>query len=144
MSTGVLVVLATVLYAAFATFTSRAGGRVDSRLSSGILNGVGAVLPLLIWLALRATRRSMIPTRPSGIIFSVLAGATVGVFTILLVTIYGRGGELSFVFPVIYGGAIALTAIVGWAVFSDNFSWLHLVGVTGIVAGIGLLAVPIK
>jgi uncharacterized membrane protein len=144
MSTTLLLVLATICYAIFATFTSRAGGRIDPTLSSGILNGVGGVLPLAIWLVVRATRASLIPSRPAGIIFSVLAGVAVGAFSILLVTIYGRGGELSFVFPVVYGGAIALTAVVGWTVLGDAFSWPHLAGVTGIVAGIGLLALPVK
>ncbi len=65
-------------------------------------------------------------------------------FSILLVTIYGRGGELSYVFPIIYGGAIAATAVVGWSLLGDTFSWVHLTGVAGIVAGIGLLALPAK
>jgi drug/metabolite transporter (DMT)-like permease len=60
------------------------------------------------------------------------------------VTIYGRGGQLSFVVPAVYGGAIAITAVVGWTILGDVFSWSHLAGVAGIVIGIGLLAFPAK
>ena len=144
MSTTMLLILATLAYAAFGILTSQAGGKIDAKLSSGILNGVGAILPLAIWQIQRMTRGGLMSSRPSGLVFSILAGLAVGVFSILLVTLYGRGGELSFVFPVIYGGAIATTAIVGWVALGDAFSWVHLGGVAGIVIGISLLALPAR
>ena len=137
-----LLILATLVYAAFGIFASRAGGRIDAKLSSAILNGIGAILPLAIWQIQRMSRGGLMASRPSGVVFSILAGLAVGVFSILLVTLYGRGGELSFVFPVIYGGAIAITAVVGWVALGDAFSWARLGGVVGIVVGIGLLALP--
>jgi len=142
VSTTVLLILATCVYAAFGIFASRAGGRIDPKLSSGILNGLGALLPLAIWQIQRMTRGGLMTSTRSGITFSILAGLAVGVFSILLVTLYGRGGELSFVFPVIYGGAIAITAVVGWVALGDVFTWARFAGVTGIVIGIGLLALP--
>lgn len=144
MSTGLLLTLAVVVYALFGIFVSQAGGRINPTLSSAILNGIGGLLPLIIWEVQRVTRGGLLTTKPSGLLFSVLAGVTVAAFSILLVTIYGRGGELSYVFPIIYGGAIAITAVVGWLALGDVFSWTHLAGVTGIVAGIGLLALPVK
>jgi bacterial/archaeal transporter family protein len=140
VTTTVLLILATLIYAAFGVFTSQAGGRIDAKLSSGILNGIGAILPLALWQLQRMTRGGLVASRPAGLVFSALAGLAVGAFSILLVTIYGRGGELSFVFPIIYGGAIAMTAVVGWIVLGDAFSWMRLGGVAGIVIGIGLLA----
>lgn len=144
MSTTVLLILATLVYAAFGIFASQAGGRIDAKLSSGILNGIGAILPFAIWQIQRITRGGLIASRPSGLVFSILAGLAVGVFSIVLVTLYGRGGELSFVFPVIYGGAIALTAVIGWVALGDAFTWTRLGGVVGIVIGIGLLALPTR
>jgi uncharacterized membrane protein len=144
VSTTTLLVLSTLVYAAFGIFVSQAGGRIDPKLSSGILNGLGAILPLVMWQVQRMTRGGLMTSRPSGLVFSILAGLAVGVFSILLVTLYGRGGELSFVFPVIYGGAIAITAVVGWLALGDAFSWARLGGVTGIVLGIGLLALPAR
>ncbi|MEO8424335.1 MAG: hypothetical protein ABI595_10575 [Actinomycetota bacterium] len=144
MSTTTLLILATVVYAAFGILASQAGGRIDAKLSSGILNGIGAILPLAIWQLQRMTRGGLMASRPSGLVFSILAGVSVGVFSVLLVTLYGRGGELSFVFPVIYGGAIALTAVIGWVALGDAFTWTRLGGVVGIVIGIGLLALPAR
>ena len=144
MSTSLLLTLAVVVYALFGIFVSQAGGKINASLSSAILNGLGGLLPLIIWQVQRVTRGGLVATKPSGLVFSILAGVAVAAFSILLVTLYGRGGELSYVFPIIYGGAIAITAVVGWLVLGDVFSWTHLAGVTGIVAGIGLLALPVK
>lgn len=144
MNMALLLVLAILVYACFGIFTSQAGGRIPATLSSAVLNGIGALLPLIVWQAQRMARDDLIPTRPLGLVYSTLAGLAVGVFSILLVTMYGRGGELSVVFPVVYGGAIALTAVVGWFALGETFSWLHLVGVSTIVVGIGLLAAPTK
>ncbi|MFN8232930.1 MAG: hypothetical protein U0V56_05500 [Actinomycetota bacterium] len=144
MSTAALVALATIVYAGFAVFTSRAGGKLDPKLGSAILNGVGAALPLAVWQVQRMSRGGLVQTRPEGLLFSVLAGVAVGVFSILLVTVFARGGELSFAIPTIYGGAIAITAVVGWLAFGEHFSWLRLAGVCGIVIGIGLLALPAR
>ncbi len=144
MNIALLLALAILVYAFFGIFTSLAGGKIPATLSSAVLNGIGGLLPLIVWQVQRMARGDLIATRPLGLLYSVLAGLTVGVFSILLVTMYGRGGELSFVFPVVYGGAIALTALVGWVALGDAFSWVHLAGVTTIVVGITLLAVPAR
>ena len=144
MSMPVLLLLSIAVYACFGVFTALAGGRLPATLSSAFLNGVGCLLPLIVWQTQRMARGDLIATRLSGVVFSILAGLAVGVFSILLVSMYGRGGELSFVFPVVYGGAIAVTALTGWLGFGDAFSWAHLFGVIAIVIGIGLLAVPAK
>jgi hypothetical protein len=109
VSTTALLTLATLVYAAFGFFVSQAGGRLDPKLSAGILNGLGAILPFVLWQIQRMTRGGLVTSRPSGLVLSILAGLAVGIFSILLVTLYARGGELSFVFPIIYGGAIAIT-----------------------------------
>lgn len=133
--------VAVAVYALFATFNAQAGGRIDAALSSAIFNGVAAVLSIIVVLWQRyLSDASLVATKTSGLVYSLLAGAAVGVFSILLIKIYGRGGELSFVFPTVYGGAIALTALIGWFVLHDAVSPLRVAGIVAIVAGIGLLA----
>jgi uncharacterized membrane protein len=134
-------VVAVVAYALFSTFNSLAGGRIDAALSSVIFNGLAALLSLGIFLWFRHSNTgSEVVARSSGVLYSVLAGLACGVFSVLLISIYAKGGELSYVFPAIYGGAIALTAIIGWLALGDSITLLHVVGVVAIAAGIGLLA----
>ena len=132
--------LAIVVYALFGTFNAQAGGRIDAALSSAIFNGLAAIIALTVVVVQRLNGESSVVLRASGVIYSVLAGVAVGVFSIVLIRIYGRGGQLSFVFPTIYGGAIALAAIIGWLVLKDDVTVLRVVAVSLIAAGIGLLA----
>lgn len=137
----IAVAAAALLYALFGAFNSRAGGRIDPALSSAIFNGVAALLSLAIFLVLKyASDADVLPTRASGALWSVAAGVAVGAFSILLIAIYGRGGQLAWVFPTIYGGAIALTFVIGWLILRDAVSPLRVAGVAVIVAGIAMLA----
>jgi uncharacterized membrane protein len=141
VNTGVLVVVAVLAYTVFATCNARSGGRIDASLSSFIFNGLAAVVSLGVYFAqvyLSGARHT--PTRPSGIGYSVVAGAAIGVFSIVLITIYGRGGQLSYVFPLVYGAAIALGAVVGFLALGEPVSTVRVVGVAAIVLGIALLA----
>lgn len=134
------IALAVLVYALFGTFNAQAGGRIDAALSSAIFNGLAAAIALAVVVVQRLGGSTPVVLRPSGVMYSVLAGLAVGVFSIVLIKIYGRGGQLSYVFPSIYGGAIALAAIVGWLVLKDDVTPLRLAGVCVIVVGIGMLA----
>jgi uncharacterized membrane protein len=140
MDWNILLPLCVVVYALFGTFNALSGGRIDAALSSVIFNGVAGALSLAVVLWQRHAHEATVVTRSSGLVYSVLAGLAVGVFSILLIRIYGHGGELSYVFPTIYGGAIALTAVIGWLALHNAVSPLRVAGVVTIVVGIGLLA----
>jgi len=141
MNTVILIVIAVLVYTMFATFNAQSGGRIDPALSSLIFNGLAAAVSLIVILVQpHVSSVAPLATKASGVVYSVLAGVTVGAFSILLIRIYGRGGELSYVFPAIYGGAIALAAAVGWLILKDSVSTLRVAGVVVIVAGIGMLA----
>jgi drug/metabolite transporter (DMT)-like permease len=142
VGTLLLLVLAVVLYALFAVFTSRAGGHIDATLSSFIFNGLGAIVPLMaLFIARLAHRGSMSATR-QGYVYSILAGLAIAGFSVLLIRIYARGDALSVVFPTIYGGAIALAAVIGWVTVKDSFSLARAIGVALIIVGVGLTALP--
>lgn len=135
------IVAGVVFYTLFGTFNAQSGGRIDAALSATIFNSLAALISLgvLLWQR-HVSESAQVATQLSGVIYSVLAGVTIGAFSILLIKIYGRGGELSFVFPAIYGGAIVLTAVIGWLALGDSVSSLRMAGVTTIVVGIALLA----
>jgi len=134
-----LVMLGIVLYALFAVFTSKAGGRIDASASSFIFNGLGAVVPLFALLVARFARHAHVMTTRDGYIYSVLAGLAIAGFSVLLIKIYARGGSLPVVLPTVYGGAIALAAAIGWVTIKDSFSPARGLGVALIVAGIGVM-----
>ena len=140
LSVVVLIGLATLVYALFGIFNAQAGGRIDAALGSAIFNGLAAAIAIAVVMLKKFRGDSPIAAQVSGVIYSVLAGLAVGVFSIVLIDIYRRGGQLSNVFPIVYGGAIGLTALAGWLILGDNLSTVRIAAVCLIVAGIGLLA----
>jgi len=136
------IAVAIVIYALFGVFNAQAGGRIDPAWSSAMFNGLAALLSLGVVLWQRYVGGpAHVATQTAGVLYSVLAGIAIGAFSIILITIYGRGGELSYVFPVIYGGAIALTTVIGWLVLGEAVDLWRVVGVGTIVAGIAIVAV---
>ena len=139
MSLIVLIILATILYTLFDIFASRASNGIDANLSSVIFNGLGAILPLVIYIFYKFSKgANLVATTSSGIIFSVLAGMAIAIFSILLIKIFEKGG-LAYVVPLIYGGTVALASLTGWLIFKEAVSSLQILGIAVVIIGIGLI-----
>ena len=137
----ILIILATLFYTLFEVFTSRAGNKIDANLSSIIFNGLGAIIPLGIYIFLKFVKGTQfITVTVSGIVYSIFAGVAVALFSILLIKIFERGG-LTYAVPFIYGGSIVLASIIGWLLFKESVSGLQAAGILIIVIGIALVAI---
>jgi multidrug transporter EmrE-like cation transporter len=132
-----LIIIAIIFRMGFDIFVSRAGGRINDYVANGIFSVLAGVLPLLIYAFSRSQQGTQ--TTKAGVIYSILAGVSVGVFSIALVKIFSHGGNLSMVSPAIYGGTIVGVSLVGWLVFKEPFSLLGAAGVATIAAGIGMV-----
>lgn len=141
MSLILLIILATIFYTLFDAFASKAGGKIDPNASSVIFNGLGAILPLLIYGYLKASKKGqLIPASKSGVLYSALAGISIAVFSILLIKIFEKG-DLAYVVPLIYGGTVVLASLVGILLFKEAASWLQIVGILFATVGIAMIAV---
>ncbi|MDP3992625.1 MAG: EamA family transporter [bacterium] len=134
------VVLATIFYSLFEIFASRAGKHIDANLSSVFFNGVGALLPLVVYSYLRARDSIGIATTRSGVLFSLLAGISIAIFSVLLIKAFEKGG-LSYIIPVIYGGSILISSLAGWLIYKEHIGVVGGVGVLVILVGIVLVVV---
>lgn len=134
-----LIILATITYALYEIFAAKAGGRIESSLSAVIVNGLGALLPLLAFGLARAAHKTAEATQQSGIVFSILAGIAIAAFSVVFVKIFAQGGDMSYVIPIIYGGAIILSTIAGIALYKESVSPLQLAGIGVIAAGVAMV-----
>lgn len=135
----ILLILAILSYVVFITCVSRAAGRIDDGLSGFIYNGLGALVPLAIFIGMKiAHSKGMLVNTKSGVIYSVVAGVALGVFTILLMRIFQRG-SLGYVMPIIYGSAILLSSMLGWLWFNSSINALQVTGIMLVVVGIVLV-----
>jgi drug/metabolite transporter (DMT)-like permease len=140
MGLPVLIVGAVLCYTVFGLMAGKAGGRIDSSLSSVLFNGIGTLLPLTYYLLSRAVADGPgVATTSRGIMYSLIAGVGIGAFSILLVEVLGRGG-VNFGIPTIYGSSIVAVAIAGWLLFGDKPSGLHFAGIGVTALGVGIVA----
>ncbi len=131
-----LIIIATILYSVFAILLNRAAGRIDATVGTVVYLCASGVAALAIWLVQGFGKKT--PTTSSGLAYSVLAGVTVAVFSILLLKVFARS-PVSYVMPIIYGGVVVLTALAGWLLFKERISGIQAAGLLLIVFGIGLV-----
>jgi uncharacterized membrane protein len=113
-------------------FAALAGGKVDSWLAAILYNSFGAVIPAFVYFLSRTKGKTTI----SGIIFAALAGIAILLFSLLLARIFNKGGNLSYVIPLIYGGAIIISSLFGWLFLKDKISVLQGAGLCLIAIGV--------
>lgn len=137
----ILMALAVVCYTIFITFVSRAAGRVDDGLGGFIYNGLGAIVPLAIFAAMKIGHsKNILPTTKNGVVYSLIAGVAIGLFTLVMMRIFQKG-SLGYVMPVVYGGAVLLSTVAGWLFFDGKINTLQVAGLLLVVTGIILVGV---
>lgn len=132
-----LIIMAAILYTAFDLFVANAGGKINDNLAATIFNGLGAIIPLTIYLVVKS--KSNTSTSDEGIVYSVLAGISIAAFSIILVNIFERAENVSFVLPAIYGGTVVLGSIAGVFVFKETLTPLALGGIILVTIGLSML-----
>lgn len=108
---------------------------------------VGAVVLQLVaaalgsaWLLKLKLQGQPLALSGRGLGLAALAGLGVGLAEILTFVVFQRGVPASVGTPVIVGGSVLLTALLGLAVLRESLSPPQVGGLVLIVAGIALLA----
>jgi drug/metabolite transporter (DMT)-like permease len=136
-----LLALAVVLYTVFNVLISRAAGRVEDSLSVFIYNGLGALLPLVVFAVFKfSSAKELLPTTKAGVVYSLLAGVSIGLFALILMKIFQQG-SLGYVMPIVFGGAILLSSVAGWLWFNASINTMQVAGLVLVVTGIVLVGV---
>lgn len=133
----IMLIIASVLYTLFNLFVAKAGGKLNDNLAAAIFNGLGAIIPFLIYVFVK--NKNGTETTTSGLVYSILAGITIALVSVILVNIFARAENVSFVLPFVFGGTVVLGSIAGVFIFKESLSPMGIVGVTFVALGIGLL-----
>ena len=108
---------------------------------------VGAVVLQLVaaalggaWLLRLKLQGQPLPVTGKGLGLAALAGLGVGLAEILTFVVFRRGVPASVGTPVIVGGSVLFTAILGLVALREGLGWQQASGLALVVAGIVLLA----
>ena len=128
--------LALILYTIAILIGTLASRNLDSILLSGIVNSVSAILPLA--LAFPSLSKKTFADFRFGIILAVCGGIVIALFTIALNKSYSTN-KVAVVTPIVFGGAILLTSVIGSLIFKEKLSLMEMTGLSILALGIGII-----
>ncbi|MDQ2771876.1 MAG: EamA family transporter [Bacteroidota bacterium] len=134
-----LALLTALCLAGYNFFIKLSADELAPALGAVVLQVVAALLGAL-WLLKMRWQGQSLGFSGKGLGLAALAGLGVGVAEILTFVLYQRGLPASVGTPVIVGGSVLLTAVLGAVVLRESLSLGQASGLLFIVAGIALLA----
>ena len=134
-----LALLTALCLAGYNFFIKLSADELPPALGAVVLQVVAAALGA-IWLLKLRWQGQPLGFSSKGVGLAALAGLGVGFAEILTFVLFRRGLYASVGTPVIVGGSVLLTAVLGWVVLRETISPVQFGGLLCIVVGIALLA----
>ncbi len=134
-----LALLTALCLALYNFFIKLAANHVSAAVGAVVLQLVAAGLGAM-WLVKLKLQGEPLNITGKGLMLSVVAGLGVGLAEILTFVVFQRGVDSSVGTPVIVGGSVLLTAVLGVLVLCEGLSMPQAGGLLLIVVGIALLA----
>ena len=136
----VLIALATAAaFGAYNVFIKLSSGKIDHVLGAVVLQVVAALLGGSYALFLKLSGREL-PVSREGVGYAALAGVAVGIAEILTFVVFSRGAPASLATPVIMGGSILITAVLGVLLLRERLGLPQVLGIVLVGVGIALLS----
>ena len=136
--TTALIILSVLFYSLANIAIGRASAKGDPNFAGFILNAIGALIPLILYLIYKSRSESTITSNSA--LWAIIGGVGIGLFTLTLTQLFARGGNFSFVSPLVFGGAVAVVSLAGLVVFHEKTNTVSVLGIIIIAAGILLLS----
>ena len=135
-----LALLTALCLAGYNFFLKLAAEHLPPAVGAVVLQLVAAALGGAWLLRLKLQGQPLPPLSGRGLGLAALAGLGVGLAEILAFVVFRRGVPAAVGTPVIVGGSVLFTAILGLVVLREGLSWPQAGGLGLVVAGIALLA----
>ncbi|RTQ45650.1 hypothetical protein EJV47_24485 [Hymenobacter gummosus] len=134
----VLALLTALALAFYNFFIKLASSHVPAAVGAVWLQLVAAALGA-VWLLRLKLQGQPLPLSGKGLGLAALAGLGVGLAEILTFVVFSRGVPSSVGTPVIVGGSVLLTAVLGLVLLRESLTLPQALGLLLIVGGIALL-----
>lgn len=120
-------------------FIKISSGHINQVVGAVILQLVAALVGGTVLLLLKLSN-SPLPASSKGIWFAVLAGAAIGIAEIGSFFLFSKGVPVSVGMPIIVGGSIVATTLLGVLFLKESISILHLIAIALTIIGVGILS----
>src|SRR5688572_21009806 len=107
-------------------FIKLGSSRIDEVLGALVLQTMATLLGGGFALSLWLTGRPL-PWSGRGLVYASLAGLAVGLAEILTFVVFSRGAPVSLGTPILMGGSVVLTALLGLVFLREPLGWAQSV-----------------
>ncbi|MBI4250692.1 hypothetical protein HY622_03830, partial [Candidatus Uhrbacteria bacterium] len=114
-------------------------GHVNQVVGAVILQIVAALVGGLILIFLKMTNAPL-PISQKGVLFAVGAGIAIGIAEIGSFFLFSKGVPVSVGMPIIVGGSIVTTTLLGALFLKESLTVLHLIAIALTIIGVGILS----
>lgn len=134
-----LAIITATAFGAYNIFIKLSAGRIDEVLGAVILQVVAALLGGAYAIYLHFNGHHF-PISTKGTLLAVGAGVAIGIAEILTFIVYSKGAPASMATPIIMGGSILITALIGVIALREGLGAMQLLGVGCVIAGVALIS----
>jgi uncharacterized membrane protein len=121
-------------------FLKRAAGKIDDFWGSVLINAISVLPALIVVVWMKFSGKQIFVTK-DGLIFSLLAGLSIGIGTITFIKMFATGTNLSIGSPLVRIGIILGTTLVGIFILRENLNAKQIIGMVIALLGIGIVLI---
>lgn len=132
----IYIILALLFYTVAIMIGTIASRSTDSNLVSAIVNIVSAIIPTVVVIPM--LNKKVVDNGKLGILFAVVGGIAVALFTMALNKSYAVN-KVAIVAPIVFGGAIFLTAILSYLFLKEKMTVIQSLGLAFLGIGVVLI-----
>lgn len=136
----VLITFAALMFGLYNVFIKLSAGHINAVLGAVVLQFVAAFLGLALLLYQQAGSSEPLAFNRAGIGLAIGAGLAIGLVEILTFIIYGRGVPVAVGNPLIVGGSLVVTTLVGVVLLKEGATVVQTGAVAMIILGVFALA----
>jgi uncharacterized membrane protein len=130
------IILALLFYTAAIMLGTIASRNTNSNLVSAIMNAISAIIPIIVVFPI--VNKKLFESGKLGILMAVLSGIAIAFFTLALNKSF-QVNKVAIVSPIVFGGAIFLSAILSAIFFKEKVSTFQMFGLAFL--GMGLITI---
>ena len=134
----IYIFLALIFYTIAIMLGSLASRHLNTNLVAAITNIVAAVIPIAV--AIQTLNKNLLENTNSkfGIMIAIIAGITLALFTMTLFKSYSEN-KVAIVAPIVFGGAIFLSAILSSFFYKEKVSGVQGIGLVFMAVALFLI-----